>query len=119
PPCPYTTLFRSLLVRALLRELDYATDLRQEHVVAPDAVLDAQIAIQRHVPVLTVDGHGVLRLEQLDHLRELVAPGVAGDVHAAIQRAVHHIDAETEEIVDRVRDGIVVPRDRRGRHDDL
>ncbi len=106
------------LVRAVLRELDHPTDLRQQHVIALDIVVDTQFAVERHVPVFAVDRHRIGWLEEVDHLLELVAGRVPGDVNATVDGAVDDLGALAEQVVDGLGDGVLVAGDRGGRHQD-
>lgn len=83
-----------------------------------DARLGAEIAVKHHVAEFAVNRHRVLRIEQIDHLAQFIAPGVPRNVHALVLGAVHHGGAAPEEVVDRAGDAFLVAGDRRGRDED-
>ena len=98
-------------------ELEDVADVDQRDALRGHAGPGADLLVEHHVPELAVDRHAVPRVEQLDEEPELVLARVAGDVDAR-EGLVDHLGAEAHQVVDRVGDGLLVPRDRRRRDDD-
>ena len=100
------------------RDLDDLADVGDQDVLVRNAGRDRQLLVEHQHPVLAVDRHAVLRAEQVQHVRQLVLAGMAGDVHALVDRPVDDLGAAPVQVVDRPSDGLLVAGDRAGAEDD-
>src|SRR5438876_824440 len=65
-----------------------------------------------------MDRHAILRSNQAEHLFQLFAAGMPGNVDAAVDGLVDDLRSAPIEVVDRLRDGLLVTRHRAGAVDD-
>ena len=97
--------------------LDDLAVLEHEDLVDVDAGALGEQAVLHEHPVLAVDRDEVARLDEPEHELQLFSRPVPGDV-AVDERLVVDHRPFLEEVVDGLRDGLLVAGNRRGRHDD-
>ena len=103
--------------RAALVDLERQPVLALEDPVAADADRLGELAVQVDALVVAVERHHVARAHEVEHQLELLRVAVAGGVDRRVAGR-DHVAADVVEPVDRLVDGALVARDRRGREDD-
>ena len=98
-------------------ELHRLAILDDDDAVLAEPGLARHLRVLHELPVLAVHRDEVFRPHRVEHLAQLVALGVSGDVHVADLR-IKHPRPVTVQVVDRLVDEALVARDRPGRDHD-
>ena len=102
--------------RHAIAQIHNGAGLAEQHILLRNTGLHRQITASDQVANLAVNGHNVLRLENVVAVQQLTRGSVTGNVNLRVA-LVHHVSAQLHEGVDDAEDaGLVTGNQRGGEH---